>query len=360
MKMTVIRNAVGEMGARVTAWAEIVADGVIGGPIALPKRARNAIGDARDWIKITLDPNLAAKKAWIFAAADADLESLKKLAISAPDQVDAMLPAIAFDHARIGCRNMTPLMAAIESNSLDCVEFLIPLSDLSTKTKASGAYKGGHTAMMQAALNGSPEIVDAMLRSVTAEQLNAKNGFGSTALLGAITFGRQAAAGKIIRDPRCDHQIEDSLGQDALMVAVRLLRTAENVGMVAPFASATQRERAFKWIVEDARFSWPAPPMGMVAASDFDAYMWACADELMPFLEEREAMLVYKAEGVDASKKLPKWTARMEAQELKSAIAQPVAVKTRETKGGEVDEKADQESGSVNEAQVRPKKSNRL
>jgi len=359
VRMSIVREKLMQVVGGLALLAEIVADGLRGGPRTWLNHARDAISDTAEWIKVKRDPNLTEKRAWVLAAAEGNLEELKRLSVATPQHIDAMLPGIAFTAAQGACAEMTPLMMAIQSNWIDCVKFLIPLSNLDSKKRAVRLHKGGHTAMMLAALNGNPEVVDAMLRAVTAEQLNARNGFGATPLLGAVTFGRLVAARKIIADPRCDRQAKDELGNDALLVAMQSARP-ESVAMVAPFSTPAQREAAVQKGMQIAR-DWRHAPLAIQGVpAERRSAQWACVDELLAFTPVSEALGVFAQIDEHEKKWIPKGRALMEMRELRRAIAHTsVGVATAEEE--KTKEKAAQKSGMASAGtEPRERKTNRL
>src|SRR5476651_1627512 len=76
VRMSIVREKLMQVVGGLALLAEIVADGLRGGPRTWLNHARDAISDTAEWIKVKRDPNLTEKRAWVLAAAEGNLEEL--------------------------------------------------------------------------------------------------------------------------------------------------------------------------------------------------------------------------------------------------------------------------------------------
>jgi len=245
------------------------------------------------------------KIAWLSAAAENDVELLRSLGKTSPEFANAKVNRAGMERTRWPhLANHTPLMAAVKEGSLECVEFLIPVSDVETPGPS-----GRDTALMIAAMN---KDLSALRLLLPHAEINAVNAEGETALMLAARHGYSAAVRELASHPDCDFVAKDRSGCDALSNA-----SGESLVFLLhrPEFGEESREEAFRIAHEAAE-----KETAEIANSFISRQFWTDVDTLAEYVSAEWAEVAFESAGADAHEKMPRWAAKKEALVLREEI----------------------------------------
>jgi len=233
-------------------------------------------------------------------------ELLKEVA----ERASAMMGPAAFRGAAVYDRagNISwrgvPLHEAIGQCDLDCVNALIPLSDV----KQQNAY--GVNALMIAAQGGNIELFNRVFPLSDAHAVN-KNGDTALMLIANQGFDERHEA---LLAARCDVNQANSSGDGALSLALAASNHAL-ANALLPRANEITRKRAFRIALVNAR------TQGMTGLTSHDAQMeaWSFVDQLASCVSPADGEEAFEHCGRSAEK-MPAWAAKLEARALREAI----------------------------------------
>jgi|SRR5476651_180204 len=279
--------------------------------------------DFRRETKRSFDPFLDDKRILIQAAADGDLQTLREITAKRPQCVDAKLSAVDLAPGQELFKGLTPLMAAIRMNEVECVRHLAPLSDLSLRGD-DGMWKmkeRGRTALMRAASQG-PEMFRMLWPFATKEAINVTGApFGGTALMEAILAQNHEAVATLAADERCDLSLTknrmDGNGPDTALILAAGSGQPRMLAILLPRHSEESRIAAFEksiqnCLAEEAHLDTIGYLTG--AGASAPSHAWPAVDMLAFHVPAEVANKAFAGLPLRAAERMPLWAGRVAAE----------------------------------------------